>query len=152
MCMFLSWSEYVCYIGGADFHSKSPDTEAMLLHSGLFTSMSQGSTFSRRMSADTVFCHVFFGLPTGVILFTTNLTNAFTQSVSPFLSICQCHLRRHFLITSPIASTVHLSYMHLLSSVQSHIPWLVSVQQGAYNACLVNLALHPRTWPRYPDW
>ena len=63
---------------------------------------SRGSSFSRRMSADTVFCQTFFGLPTGAVRSTTNLTHAFTQSASPFPSSCPCHLILDHLITSPI--------------------------------------------------
>ena len=42
----------------------------------------RGSTFSRHMSADRVFCHVFLGLPTGAVSSTTILVHAVTQSTS----------------------------------------------------------------------
>ena len=64
------------------------------------------STFSRRMSADTVFCQVFVGLPTGDVPSTNDLVHAFTQSASPLNCIRLCNLIMHLLITSPILSTL----------------------------------------------
>ena len=58
-----------------------------------------------RMSADTVFCQVFFSLLTQAFPYNGILEQ--TQLTSPFLSRCPCHLSLHHLTMSPITSILY---------------------------------------------